>query len=356
MIHCHAEAMLPEPWTSTTRCTRLSKSLLINLYPPSQDAVHPHSSATIASRCESRPFHQLYPRCHGMQYDQERGMIRAKSCHCCFGTATTAAFCLMEAILCRCRGNRAWTDKIRKLYSSWQGPGKQRRTMSEFQRDDTASWTHRRSAGAGARQAGFHHSKSRHTPAGADSLASAGQLPDLCPAGFHYSARCGLDAELGFLRLQPRGALRETSVEVTTEQRVTMADKLQDAGLIKYKWFSSSTPGSHADKSRHRHPIHTEYRGWITGRSPGKMHNSTQHLTMARAITITIPELYRAANHPSAGEKNVNTEENLLKAVRLPHAIQLHQQQFRRPSSRLENTCSQTPMSSTRIAMPECSR
>ena len=45
-----------------------------------------------------------------------------------------------------------------------------------------------------------------------------------------------------------RGALEKATVEVTAEDNIaSIADKLQDAGLIKYKWFFKLYAGiSHA--------------------------------------------------------------------------------------------------------------
>lgn len=122
-------------------------------------------------------------------------------------------------------------------------------------------------------------------------------------------------------------------MEVTAEDSVsTVADKLQDAGLIKYKWFFKLYAGiSHADKKIGigTYTLNTEmdYRALILG-----MHNSSGNLT-AETVTVTIPEGYTVRQTIRLlAEKGVNTEENLLEAVRTATIrLQLHQQQFRRP-------------------------
>ena len=114
-----------------------------------------------------------------------------------------------------------------------------------------------------------------------------------------------------------RGTLTESTVEVTAEDSVsTVADKLQEAGLIKYKWFFKLYAGiSHADKKIGigTYTLNTEmdYRALILG-----MHNASGNLT-AETVTVTIPEGYTVAQtiHLLA-EKGVNTEENLLEAAR----------------------------------------
>ena len=114
-----------------------------------------------------------------------------------------------------------------------------------------------------------------------------------------------------------RGALEKATVEVTAEDSVsTVADKLHDAGLIKYKWFFKLYAGiSHADKKIGigTYELNTEmdYRALILG-----MHNSSGNLT-AETVTVTIPEGYTVMQtiHLLA-EKGVNTEENLLEAAK----------------------------------------
>ena len=166
--------------------------------------------------------------------------------------------------------------------------------MSEFRRDDTASWDAQE-----VRQAQWARREAASVLLASAILAGVGWMlgSDFCAFN--------------------RGALRETSVEVTAEDSVsTVADKLQDAGLIKYKWFFKLYAGiSHADKKIGigTYTLNTEmdYRALILG-----MHNSSGNLT-AETVTVTIPEGYTVRQTIRLlAEKGVNTEENLLEAAR----------------------------------------
>ena len=166
--------------------------------------------------------------------------------------------------------------------------------MSEYRRDDTASWDAqevRQAQGARREAASTHHSKSRPRRRRQNSLAVlVGYLIFVLLAS---AILAGVGWMLGsdFCAFN-RGALRETSVEVTAEDSVsTVADKLQDAGLIKYKWLVKLYAGiSHADKKIGigTYTLNTEmdYRALILG-----MHNSSGNLT-AETVTVTIPEGY----------------------------------------------------------------
>ena len=191
--------------------------------------------------------------------------------------------------------------------------------MSEYRRDDTASWDAqevRQAQWARREAASAHHSKSRPRRRRQNSLAVlVGYLIFVLLAS---AILAGVGWMLGsdFCAFN-RGALRETSVEVTAEDSVsTVADKLQDAGLIKYKWFFKLYAGiSHADKKIGigTYTLNTEmdYRALILG-----MHNSSGNLT-AETVTVTIPEGYTVRQTIRLlAEKGVNTEENLLEAAK----------------------------------------
>ena len=191
--------------------------------------------------------------------------------------------------------------------------------MSEFRRDDTASWDAqevRQAQGARREAASVHRSKSRPRRRRQNPLAVlVGYLIFVLLAS---AILAGMGWMLGsdFCAFN-RGALRETSVEVTAEDSVsTVADKLQDAGLIKYKWFFKLYAGiSHADKKIGigTYTLNTEmdYRALILG-----MHNSSGNLT-AETVTVTIPEGYTVRQTIRLlAEKGVNTEENLLEAAK----------------------------------------
>ena len=199
--------------------------------------------------------------------------------------------------------------------------------MSEFRRDDTASWDAqevRQAQGARREAASAHHSKSRPRRRRQNPLAVLiGYLIFVLLAS---AILAGMGWMLGsdFCAFN-RGALRETSVEVTAEDSVsTVADKLQDAGLIKYKWFFKLYAGiSHADKKIGigTYTLNTEmdYRALILG-----MHNSSGNLT-AETVTVTIPEGYTVRQTIRLlAEKGVNTEENLLEGYLFPDTYEFY--------------------------------
>ena len=191
--------------------------------------------------------------------------------------------------------------------------------MSEYRRDDTASWDAQevRRAQGERRPAPAHRTQShtrrwrRRNPV----LNMGGYLIFVLLAS---AILAGVGWMLGsdFCAFN-RGALEKATVEVTAEDSVsTVADKLHDAGLIKYKWFFKLYAGiSHADKKIGigTYELNTEmdYRALILG-----MHNSSGNLT-AVTVTVTIPEGYTVMQtiHLLA-EKGVNTEENLLEAAK----------------------------------------
>ena len=107
------------------------------------------------------------------------------------------------------------------------------------------------------------------------------------------------------------------TIEVTADDSIsTIADKLEDAGLIQYKWFFKlfATVADAKDKiGTGTYELNTDmdYRALIIG-----MHNSSGNLN-SDTVRITIPEGYTVAQiiHLMA-EKGVNTEENLLEAAK----------------------------------------
>ena len=190
--------------------------------------------------------------------------------------------------------------------------------MSEYRRDDTASWDAQevRRAQSEHRTASAHRTQShtrrrRRNPV----LGTAGYLIFVLLASA-ILAGVGWMVGSDFCAFN-RGALEKATVEVTAEDSVsTVADKLHDAGLIKYKWFFKLYAGiSHADKKIGigTYELNTEmdYRALILG-----MHNSSGNLT-AETVTVTIPEGYTVMQTIRLlAEKGVNTEENLLEAAK----------------------------------------
>ena len=190
--------------------------------------------------------------------------------------------------------------------------------MSEFRRDDTASWDAqevRQAQGARREAASAHHSKSRPRRRRQNPLAVlVGYLIFVLLAS---AILAGMGWMLGsdFCAFN-RGALRETSVEVTAEDSVsTVADKLQDAGLIKYKWFFKLYAGiSHADKKigigTYELNTDMDYNALIQGMSN---RNATIN---ADTVTVTIPEGYSVRQIVSLLAKyGVNSEDALLSAA-----------------------------------------
>lgn len=108
----------------------------------------------------------------------------------------------------------------------------------------------------------------------------------------------------------------ETTVEVTAEDTVeTVAQKLEDAGLIRYDWFFRIFGAvANADEKigMGTHELNTDmdYRALIVG-----MRSSSGNLT-AETVDVTIPEGYTVMQTIRLlAEKGVNTEEELLEAA-----------------------------------------
>ncbi len=108
-----------------------------------------------------------------------------------------------------------------------------------------------------------------------------------------------------------------TTVEITADDTVgSVADKLHDAGLIKYKWFFRLFASvAHADEKigTGTYELNTDmdYRALIVG-----MRNASGNLN-SDTVRVTIPEGYTVAQTIALLAKNgVNTEEALLEAAK----------------------------------------
>ena len=114
-----------------------------------------------------------------------------------------------------------------------------------------------------------------------------------------------------------RGAKTETTVEITAEDNLdTVADKLQEADLIQYKWFFklfAKITKSDEEIGIGTHTLNNDmdYHALLTGM------RSTSASMGAEVVDVTIPEGYTVAQtiHLLA-EKGVNTEEKLLEAAK----------------------------------------
>ena len=108
----------------------------------------------------------------------------------------------------------------------------------------------------------------------------------------------------------------KTTVEITSEDTVsTVADKLEEAGLIEYKWFFKLFAGFAKAEEKigmGTYELNTEmdYRALIVG-----MRSSSGNMT-AETVTVTIPEGYTVSETIKLLAKNgVNTEDALLEAA-----------------------------------------
>ncbi len=113
-----------------------------------------------------------------------------------------------------------------------------------------------------------------------------------------------------------RGTIQKMEVEVTAEDTVdSVATKLQEAGLIKYKWFFklfANFSDAQEDIGIGTYELNTDmdYRSLVKG-----MQSSSGNMT-AETVTVTIPEGYTVAQTIKLLAKNgVNTEEALLEAA-----------------------------------------
>ena len=182
--------------------------------------------------------------------------------------------------------------------------------MADYKRGDTASWDTEqvRRSGAGRHPAVRRRKKRRHmnpllylllVVLTSAILAGVGWLliTDLCAFN--------------------RGSITNVTVEVTAEDTVSsVAEKLQDAGLIKYKWFFRLYAGiSNADEKigMGTYTLNTDmdYHALVVGM------RSTSGNMNAETVRVTIPEGYTVAQtiHLLA-EKGVSTEEALLEAAK----------------------------------------
>ena len=109
----------------------------------------------------------------------------------------------------------------------------------------------------------------------------------------------------------------ETTVEISADDSIgSIASKLEEAGLIRYKWFFRLFAG--VTDAREKIGIGTyklttdmDYHALILG-----MRNASGNLN-ADTVTVTIPEGYTAAQTIALlAKKGVNTEENLLEAAK----------------------------------------
>jgi len=110
---------------------------------------------------------------------------------------------------------------------------------------------------------------------------------------------------------------KEVTLEVTKEDDVSsVTDKLEEAGLIEYKWFFRlfaivSKADEKIGEGSHELNTDMDYRALIVG-----MKSKTGQSLTAETVRVTIPEGYTVAQTIALlAEKGVNTEEKLLEAA-----------------------------------------
>ncbi len=191
-------------------------------------------------------------------------------------------------------------------------------SMESHRSDDTASWDaaqvrrsreEARPAAAGSRRR--RRRRRRLNPVLAVAVYVVGVVTvSACLAGVGWLLASDLCA-FG------RGAeIEKVAVAVTEEDTVhTVAQKLQDAGLIRYKWFFRLFAGLTDAEEKIVPGTYTlntdmDYHALIAGMRGGST-------AVADTVKVTIPEGYTVAQTIRLlAEKDVNTEEALLKAAR----------------------------------------
>lgn len=188
-------------------------------------------------------------------------------------------------------------------------------SMSDHKKGDTASWDAgevRRAHEEHERQPDPRRRKKRR---GSPTLRFLGYILFVVIAS-------GILAGTGWILMSDlcafnRGPIVKATVEVTAEDTISsIAGKLEEAGLIKYKWFFRLFAGFSDAQEKigiGTYELNTDmdYRALITG-----MRNTSGNMT-AETVRVTIPEGYTVAQTIALLAKNkVNTEEALLEAAK----------------------------------------
>ena len=184
--------------------------------------------------------------------------------------------------------------------------------MADFKKGDTASWdareVRRSHASQQARKNGPARRRRKHINPLIYLLVVLLSSAILAGVGWLLmSDFCAVN----------RGAITNVTVEITAEDDMgSIAGKLEEAGLIRYKWFFQLF-AAFADAENEigigTYELNTDmdYRALITG-----MRNSSGNMN-ADTVRVTIPEGYTVAQTIALLAKNeVNTEEALLEAAK----------------------------------------
>ena len=184
--------------------------------------------------------------------------------------------------------------------------------MADYKKGDTASWDTEqvRRSQSGGQQKRPRKKKRRKTPW---ILKFIGYIL------FVAITSCIL-AGVGWMLMNDLCAFNKAditaTIEVTADDDMeTISAKLQEAGLVEYKWFFQLF--GKVAKAEEKIGIGTyelntdmDYRALIMG-----MRNASGNMN-AETVTVTIPEGYTVAQTLRLlAEKGVNTEENLIKAA-----------------------------------------
>ena len=184
--------------------------------------------------------------------------------------------------------------------------------MSDYKNQETASWDARQ-----VRAGAEHQSR----PAGRKRRRK--RINPFLYILFVLVTSAAL-AGVGWLLMDDLCSLNKPSVKVTVEvtsedNLSSIADKLHDAGLVRYKWFFKLFSGMNNAESKigigsYELNSDMDYLALITA-----MHNSSGNLT-ADTVRVTIPEGYTVEQILTLlSEKGVNTKENLTEAAKTHH-------------------------------------
>lgn len=185
--------------------------------------------------------------------------------------------------------------------------------MSDFKKGDTASWDAGEVRRARREQAGREEGTARRR-----------RRRRINPLMYLLCVLLisALLAGIGWLLMSDfcafnRGTITKVTVEVSAEDSMgDIADKLEDAGLIRYKWFFrlfAALYNADEQVGMGTYELNTDmdYRALING-----MRSSSGNMN-ADTVRVTIPEGYTVSQTIALLAKNgVNTEEALLEAAK----------------------------------------
>lgn len=185
--------------------------------------------------------------------------------------------------------------------------------MANFKKDDTASWD--------AQQVRDSRGERRPQQSTGATNHRRHHRVGLVPYLLFVLVASGILACIGWLLMNDLCAFNKddvtATIEVTAEDNVkSVANKLEDAGLIQYKWFFKLFAGiSNAEEKigigSYELTSDMDYRALIL-----RMRNSSGSMN-AETVRVTIPEGYTVAQTIALlAKQGVNTEEKLTEAAK----------------------------------------